>query len=48
MFSLFFRYNGMWFGQKEKGTAGFFESEKVIRADDDDQGMLNFYQYSFS
>ncbi|XP_022787935.1 uncharacterized protein LOC111327889 isoform X1 [Stylophora pistillata] len=31
------RYHGMWFGQKEKGAAGFFESEKVIRTDDDNQ-----------
>lgn len=30
----------MWFGQKENGTAGFFERAKAIEIDDDDQGML--------
>ena len=30
----------MWFGQKEDGTTGFFEREKAVKIDDDDQGML--------
>ena len=31
----------MWFGQKENGQTGFFEKEKVIKIDDDDdQGRL--------
>lgn len=38
--SQFYRYHGMWFGQKENGTAGFFERAKAIEIDDDDQGML--------
>lgn len=29
-------YQGMWFGQKENGQTGFFEKEKVIKIDDDD------------
>ena len=28
----------MWFGQKENGAAGFFESKKAVKIDDDDQG----------
>lgn len=32
------RYHGMWFGQKEDGKTGFFDSEKAIKTDDDDQG----------
>ncbi|XP_078371564.1 uncharacterized protein LOC144655214 isoform X2 [Oculina patagonica] len=34
------RYHGMWFGQKENGIIGFFESEKAIKTDDDDQVPL--------
>ena len=30
----------MWFGQKENGTAGFFDGDKVIPIDDDNQGMF--------
>ena len=26
----------MWFGQKENGITGFFESEKAVKIDDDD------------
>lgn len=29
----------MWFGQKEDGITGFFESEKAVEIVDDDQGM---------
>lgn len=29
----------MWFGQKEDGITGFFESEKADEIVDDDQGM---------
>ena len=28
----------MWFGQKESGITGFFESGKAVKIDDDDQG----------
>ena len=34
---ILYRYHGMWFGQKENGAAGFFESEKAIKIDDDDE-----------
>ena len=37
---LYFRYHGMWFGQKENGNAGFFDGDKVIPVDDDNQGMF--------
>lgn len=38
---LFYSYRGWWFGQKENGTAGFFERAKAIETDDDDdQGKL--------
>lgn len=40
MYLLYFRYHGMWFGQKENGTAGFFDGDKVIPIDDDNQGMF--------
>lgn len=30
----------MWFGQKENRTAGFFDGDKVIPIDDDNQGMF--------
>ena len=30
----------MWFGQKENGNAGFFDGDKVILIDDDNQGMF--------
>ena len=36
------RYHGMWFGQKENGITGFFEHEKTIKTDDDDQGRCVF------
>ena len=36
------RYHGMWFGQKENGITGFFEHEKAIKTDDDDQGRCLF------
>lgn len=29
----------MWFGQKEDGKTGFFDSEKAVEIVDDDQGM---------
>lgn len=29
----------MWFGQKENGQTGFFESDKAFEIVDDDQGM---------
>ena len=29
----------MWFGQKEDGITGCFESEKAVEIVDDDQGM---------
>lgn len=29
----------MWFGQKEDGKTGFFDSEKAVEIVDDNQGM---------
>ena len=39
------RYHGMWFGQKENGITGFFESGRAVKIDDDDddQGTRSLF-----